>query len=95
MVHTWAKNYVEYDVHGFEPVYIFLSGSGGAGKSHLVKLIYSTISKTLLYNFKYLEKPRVILLEPAGMSLINTSATTIHSGHAIKPGTKLLGLNNK
>ena len=36
VVHTWAKDYVKYDGH--EPVHLFLSGSGGAGKFHLVNI---------------------------------------------------------
>ena len=72
VVHTWAKNYLKNDVHDVEPVHIFLSGSGGTGKYQLAKVIQSAISKALFYHFKDLEKPRVILLEPTGISLINT-----------------------
>ena len=46
VVHTCAKKYVKYDRHNVEPIRIFLSGSGGTGKSHLVKVIYNVISKT-------------------------------------------------
>ena len=95
VVHTVAKNYVKCDGHDVEPVHIFLSGSGGTGKSHLVKVIYNAISKTLLYLCKDPEKPRVLLLRPTGISAVNIGGTTIHSGLAIKPGTKLLGLNDK
>ena len=66
VVHTWAKDYVIYDAHDVEPVHVFLSDSGGTGKSHLVKVIYNTISKTLLYDCKDLEKPIVLLLGPTG-----------------------------
>ena len=41
VVHTWAKDSVKYDGNDFEPVHIFRSGSGGTGKSHLVKVMYS------------------------------------------------------
>ena len=68
-----------------EPVHIVLSGSGGIGKSHLVKLIYNAISKTLLYHCKDPEKPRVLFLGPAGISAVNKGGTTIHSGLVIKP----------
>ena len=95
VVHTWAKNFVKYDGHGVEPVHIFLSGSGGTGKSHLVKVIYSAISKTLLYHCRDTEKPRVLLLGPTGISAVNICRTTIHSGLAIKPVTKLLGLSDQ
>ena len=95
MVHAWAKDYVKYDGHNVEPIHIFLSGSGGIGKFHLVKVMYNAISKTLLYLCKDLEKLRVLLLGPAGISAVNIGGTTIHSGLGIKPGIKLLGLNDK
>ena len=42
-----------------------------------------------------LEKPRVLLLGPTGMSTVNIGGTTIYSGLGIKPQTNLLGLNDK
>ena len=96
VVHTRAKNYVKYNRQDVAPVHIFLSGSGGTGKSHLVKVIYnSSISKTLLYHCKDHEKPRVLLLEPTEISAVNIGGTTVHSGLGIKPGTKLFCLNDK
>ena len=86
MVNTWAKNFVKYDGQDVEPVHIFLLGSGGTGKSNLVKVIYNAISKTLLYHCKDTEKPKVLLLGPTGISAVNIGGTTIHSGLAIKPG---------
>ena len=69
--------------------------SGGTGKSHLVKAIYNAILKTLLYHCKSPEKLRVLLLKPTRKSAVNISGTTIHSGLGIKPGIKLLCLNDK
>ena len=57
--------------HNVELIHIFLSGNGGTGKSHLVKVIYNCISKTLLYHYKDPEKPRVLLLDPTGISAVN------------------------
>ena len=91
VVHTWAKNFAKGDGRDVEPMHIILLDCGGTGKSHLVRVI----SKTLLYNCKDSEKPRVLLLGPTGISAINIGGTTIHSGLAHKPGTKLLGLNGK
>ena len=48
MVHTWAKDYEKHNGN-LEPVQIFFSGSGGTGKSHLGKVTYNAISKSMLY----------------------------------------------
>ena len=62
-----------------DKVLMFLSGSGGAGESHLVKVIYNAISKTLLYNCKDPQKPRVLLVGLIGTSAVNLGGTPIHS----------------
>ena len=72
-----------------------MSGSGGTGKSHLVKTIYQAITKELLYHSKELDKPCVLLLCPTGISAVNMGGTAIHSGLGIKPGVKLLGVSDK
>ena len=95
MAHTWAKDYIKHDWHDVEPVYIFLSVSGGTSKSHLVNVTHSTTPRTLLYHCKDTEKPRVLLLGPTGISAVNIGGTTIQCGLGIKPGTKLLVLNDK
>ena len=92
VVHKWAKNYVKYDEHDVESVHIFLSGRGGTHKPNLVKAIYNTISKILLYHFNKPGKLRILLLGHTGTSAVNIGRTIIYSGLAIKPGTKLLGL---
>ena len=58
-------------------------------------MIYNDISKTLLYHCKDPVKARVLLLGPTGISAVNAGRTTIHSDFGIKPGTKILGLNDK
>ena len=73
----------------------FFQAVQGTSKSHLVKVIFHAISKTLLYHCKDPENPRVLLLGPTGISVVNIDGTIIHSGFGIKPGTKLLGLNDK
>ena len=93
VVHRWVKNYVKYNGH--KSVHIFLSGSGGTDKSHLVKVICNSISKTFLYHCKDPDKPRVLLLGPTGISAVNIGGTTIYYGIGIKSVTKLLGLNDK
>ena len=75
--------------------YFFQVGKGCTGKSHLVKLICNTISKTLLYHCKDPEKSRVLLLGSTKILAVNVGGTTIHSGLRIKARIKLLGLNIK
>ena len=75
-------------------IYAFLSGSGGTGKSHLVKTIYQTISEESLYHSKEPDKPRVLLLGPIDISAINIGGTTIHSGLGISDNMKAC-LRNK
>ena len=60
-----------------------------------MKVIYNAISKILLYHCKDPEKPRVPLPGPTGISAVNIGGTTIHSSIGIKPGIKLLALNDK
>ena len=95
VVLTRVKYYVKHDKHNVEPIHIFLSGSGGTGKSHLVKVIYNAILTILFYYCKDPEKQGVLLLGPTGISAVNTDGTTIHSGLGIKPEITLLGLNQK
>ena len=60
LVHTWATDYVKYDGHSVKLIHVFLSARGGTGKSHLIKVIYNTASKTWLDNSKDIEKLRII-----------------------------------
>ena len=62
LAHIWVKDYVKYDVLDYEPVLIFLSGSGSTSKSHLVKVIYKLYQTRLLYHCQDPGKSRVLLL---------------------------------
>ena len=46
------KDYVKHNGHNVEPIHRFISGSGGTGKPHLVKVIYHPVTKTFLYHCK-------------------------------------------
>ena len=56
IVYKWVKKYVK----NIKPVHIFVLGSGATGKCHLVKTVSNAVSKTLLFNFKEPEKPRIL-----------------------------------
>ena len=48
-VHSWAKEIVKQRrlkrPEAIKPFHLFLSGSGGVGKSHLIKTVYQSVSK--------------------------------------------------
>ena len=70
-------------MHDIELVHKFFSGNKDTGKSQLMKVAYNTISKTLLYHCKDLEKPKFQLFGPTEASVVNIGGTTIHSGHEL------------
>ena len=58
---------------------LFITGGGGAGKSHLIKTIYQMATQTFKQVSENPEKPSVLLLAPTGISAINISGTTINT----------------
>ena len=65
-INNWAKLYVKVKSgttkNQSTPSHLFLSGSGGRDKSHLIHAIFHTVSKVFLYRSDDLIKPRVFLL---------------------------------
>ena len=66
LAHTWVKDYIKYDVLDYEPVLMFLSGSGVTSKSHLVKVMCKLYQIRLFYHCKDPGKSRAILLGHKG-----------------------------
>ena len=66
-----------------KPFNLFISGSGGVGKSHLMKTIYQSVSKVLQYHGGSPDKKRVLILTPTGVASINVNGITRHSGLSI------------
>ena len=89
IAHKWARDYVkgmsQKRMRNVEPIHIFLSGSGGAGKSHLIKTMYQAVSKELLYYGGDSDKPRVLSLGPTGISAVDVGGEKKHSALGIKP----------
>ena len=84
---SWCRNKVknmnslkQTDV---QPVYLFLTGGGGVGKSHLINSIYHTTTKTFRHGITNPENPTVLLMAPTGVAAININGTTIHTALAI------------
>ena len=68
-------------------MYLFLTGGGGAGKSHLIKTIYHTAVKTFRHPPCNPELPTVLLMAPTGVAAINIDGTTINTGLAVPTET--------
>ncbi|RUA05461.1 MAG: hypothetical protein DSY43_04560, partial [Gammaproteobacteria bacterium] len=70
-----------------KPIYIFITGGAGAGKSHLIKTIYHTATKTFRHAPMNPELPTVLLMAPTGVAAININGTTINTALAIPKET--------
>ena len=97
-IHNWAKLHIKVKSattkkHSM-PFHLFLSGSGGCGKSHLIQTIFHAVSKVFLYRSGDPSKPRVLLLAPTGVAAININGNTIHSALHIPCKGKLFPLND-
>ena len=92
-VHKWSRDFIKslgYKIHqNVKPFYIFTTGGAGVGKSHLIKTIYISCSKVLIYEGGELRKPRTLLLVPTGVAAININGITVHSGLRINVGGNL------
>ena len=99
VIHKWSRDYVKNlsskVMKKVKPFHIFLTGGGGVGKSHLIKTIYMSINKVLMYKGGNPEKPRILLLAPTGVAAVNIDGTTIHTALGINVGGKLYPLNDR
>ena len=86
-INSWARkkiaNMSSENSIEIEPLQIFLTGGAGTGKSHLIKTIYASLTKTLNFHSINLNKPKVLLLAPTGVAAVNISGNTIHSALGI------------
>ncbi|XP_028413533.1 uncharacterized protein LOC114536369 [Dendronephthya gigantea] len=84
---TWCRNKMKnlnsLKPVDIDPIYLFLTGGGGAGKSHVIKTIYHTAVKTFRHPPVNPELPTVLLMAPTGVAAINIDGTTINTGLAI------------
>ena len=89
------KNLSNKTPQKIKPFHFFLIGGAGVGKSHLIKTIYMSISKVLIYQGDNSEQPMTLLLAPTGVAAINIDGTTIHSALGINFGIKTFPLNDR
>ena len=97
-IYHWARNVVKHRFsivpNKLQSFHLFLTGGSGCGKSHLIKTVYQSVSKLLLYRGERPDKPRVLLLAPTGDSSININGTTLHSALGLPCQGPLYPLNN-
>ena len=60
-----------------EPVHIYISGPGGTGKSHLIRMIREMIIRSSLKNSTS-QSPAVVVVAPTGIAAYNIEGITIH-----------------
>jgi len=66
-----------------EPIYIFVTGGGGGGKSHLIRTIYHTAWNMFKGSAVNPSFPTVLLMAPTGVAAVNISGKTVNTGLAI------------
>ena len=79
---NWCKKAVIALKEGkpVEPYHVFLSGPGGVGKSHVIKLIHSDTLKLLkLSGTLQPDDVTVLLTAPTGVAAFNINGMTLHS----------------
>ena len=79
---AWCKNAIKAwkNDQNVEPYRIFLSGPGGVGKSHVIRIIQSDMKKLLRLSHRV--KPTdvtVLITAPTGVAAFNVDGMTIHS----------------
>ena len=101
MVLSWCrqliKNMNRLKPVEVKPIYLFLTGGLGAGKSHLIKTIYHTAVKTFRHPPCNPELATALLLAPTGVAAINIDGTTVNTGLIIpkETGDCLLGMSDQ
>ena len=84
---TWCRTNVmnmnSLQPNQTEPLYLFITGGAGTGKSHTIKEIFHTAVKTFRYTTLNPEMTTVLLVAPKGVAAVNINGTTINSALAI------------
>ena len=84
---SWSRSMVKnvncLSKQNVEPIYIFITGGAGAGKSHLITAIYHTAMNTFNYTAINPSLPKVLLIAPTGVAAVNISGTTINAALSI------------
>ena len=84
---TWCRTKLmrnnSNQTNEIEPLYLFITGGGGTGKSHVIRAIYHTVVKTFRHGLTNPEMIPVLMMAPTGVAAVNIDGTTINTGLAI------------
>ena len=72
-----------------DPLRLFITGGAGVGKPHLMKTICMFLTKPFDLYFGSPDKPKVLIVAPAGVAAININGRIINSGLSIPPCSKV------
>ena len=75
------KNLKHLKSQNVEPVYLFIIGGGGSGKTDLTKTIYHTVAKIYRHALMNPEKPSILLAASTGVAAYD--GTTINTALGI------------
>ncbi len=101
IVLTWCrkliKNMNSLKPQQVKPIHLFVTGGGGAGKSHLIKTIHHTALKTFRHTSFCGSLPTVLLMAPTGVAAINIDGMTINTALGIpkETGTYLPAMSDQ
>jgi len=91
IVLSWCRNKIKnmnsLKPQQVDPIYLFVTGGAGAGKSHLIKTIYHTAIKNFRSGSTNPELPTVLLMAPTGVAAININGTTVNTALSIPKET--------
>ena len=88
-VNKWARDQIKSKnckaLEKPQPIHLFVTGSAGTGKSHLLATIRHILVKSLSYNEGPVDKARVLMLASTGVAAVIVDGATIHSASALSP----------
>ena len=88
-VNKWARDQIKSKnckaPEKLQPIHLFVTGSAGTGKSHLLATIRHFLVKSLSYNEGPADKATALMLAPTGVAAVNVDGATIHSALALSP----------
>ena len=79
----WTRETIQSRSHEHavkpDPFHIFLTGTVGCGKSHLLTTIKFYLQKSLTYGSKHIGKEKLLMLALTDLAAVNVDGSTIHS----------------